>query len=524
MFSDNYIIECVSQYFSDAETIMVIGSHSTKTSNDLITDIDILITHKDYAFNKGFLAIDYNGIKVDFTIIPSVNFENFLLYEYNEGNTGIIYCLKYGKIIKDYNNKLAYYKEFATFLFDNRKNLLPFKEENFFFKATLLSKLAIDYKNRKIDSIETFIIFTQIVEVIMELELILNTGWSCAGKIKGRILSIIDPFLIKELMGLIKKCQTNNGKKEIQTLLDHYLDKYAQLIKNNKFNAYDFDCFYDSSLIIEIFSDDLLTDITNYCEINFKPNKYSLYALNKPYFKQTEYYNKILVIKANHKYLDIISAYLKIKRSENIRLLIPAKYPLIDVFNGGKAILNKSEELYSFLFQASSHQIVKSDKKNLVALNLLLVFSDNLNLADKSRKKFYEYLVDSWLSYSYDTDLIFHPEIKEVRISTIKKFEKLFFDEKKVFIGIFNSISSKDEVIFDWQKELNQKVATLQQYTINCKSTYIPKFEIDKCNFYNKNSASWYIFRKQLEVSFLILGINRSDWSYFAFIIKMLLL
>ena len=507
---------------------MIFGGQATNRFLDKSSDLDVIII-KDIGYPKSIQSLEIDGIKIDITIIPSINFDLFLLKEvYKENISAILHGLKVGRIVKDVNEQLHYYKDFASLLYDNIKQIKPYSPSRFVFLLQMSEKFILDYFKRDPALLESFILLNQIIDVIIDIELIFNLGWTTNGKTKARLLQVINPEVYISLSRIINIPEITQRKIALRVeVLEPHLTKYDEFLRNKKTIGITHNFFWDSKLAVRVSEKSVILKLCNLLKTKMY-SSLNLYFLYNPFYNS--HFHHILIIKGEYSLLE--AKILPILRKERLDTLLvqASEFPLTEIFNGGKCVFEASEAFYSYLCgeiinkNANERGILNEVDDSIVFISILFSYSMMYNESQEDLISFFTYLFDCWSGYAYNGHEISYDEIDYSKKKNADILNSLFLsqkDEMKVILDNITHYFSDNVCREEWQDKLIANLKELHRAVTN-SNRYVPEFELKLLSSYTKTTESdfWYICRKQFETVFYIFEINEKNWGYFSYICK----
>nr|WP_315032425.1 hypothetical protein [uncultured Chryseobacterium sp.] len=526
-----YVNQIVTQYFDGADAIMVFGSQAQQEILQPSSDLDIIII-KEIGYCRGVQDEWLAEVKTDITVLPSVNFDLILLKEFLSPQMSVtIHALCHGKIIKDKYGQLAEYKELATQLYQDKKEIVHQDIHQFATIVIALNTLINNYKAIQKSNLEYFLLFSHIVNNLIDLELWSVLGWSTYGKTKARILQRINPELASKLQDIVALPYTEEDKIEILDFLERQKEKYTEIYNNKKRAVLHCSFFWDQKLAIRIVEGYELEEFLEFIMPDIVKSNLEFYYLQAP-FKRDNDISNLVVIKGEQNSLQALENTIKSQRYLHPQFIQPSYFPLVQRFNGGAAILKVSEKFYSVFCDAivNTKRPGKKNKVNLsaidpnnLAINILIFysriqFSENID----TLSTFLNYLFDQWRAYAFDHPEKFLSEIPgssgRLTLAFKKHYEQQKGTLKQILNGINNCITGKESTA--WQNFLFHHLTILHKETNACQRE-VPSFDQIFIAGYHpqENASMWYILRKQFESIFLILGIDETDWSYLTYLV-----
>lgn len=530
--ANEFILKIVEKYFDSADAIMISGSQADNEYIDKSKDIDLLII-KNFGIFGGYQNLNLEGISIDVTIVSPVNLDVLLIKETDKDPlSALLHGISNGRIIYDKFGQLAHHKEFADFLYSNKKDFTIHPDINSAFSVKVLQKLYSDYQSQVHDSLLSFMVLSQLISRIIDLELTERLGGTMPGsnKIKTRIFETLEPETSKDLHFLINNSKTAEGKEILEKHINEtYLKKYHELIINDKSPSLKYNYFWNDKIALKTNSKQKITGIIQLLTEYVKNRKCHIYFQYSQYIRDKESPH-LLIIKGDYKFLSkVIVPILNNERTNNL-LIRAANFPLLERYNGGPDVLSASESFYSYLSESilsiggrNRCKKLSSIDKNNLAIIIMQMYSQIFELESKDLTAFFTYIFDYWFPYSYtrgDQSLEENQNFSKIRLN---KFETLYESQKEVLEYIFNEVNvclkglSKHSYLISLLKQLKM---------MNNKSRssvrYVPEFDCKMIMAYSdvKDSELWYIYRRQLESIFSVLDIDNSNWGYLAFLTK----
>ncbi len=511
----------MKKYFPEATSCMIIGSNAGREIYDTATDLDLIII-APVGYNSGVQNFPVMDTRADITILPRWNFELILLHELFSGRhtSSLLYAMESGEIIADSDGKMAGYQALAQTFQREKHNLFSFDPETFVEYALSAKKYLDDY-TRKTDVLESFFVRNKLVEVIVDMEMMINAGWTYNGKIKGRFLKALNPTMADHLTALLA---TENDALLKQSLIEwaaHYITGYQSLIKAYV-PKYQRQLFQEDRLMLR-FADraafeDCFARICALLNSDKQLRDIDVYVLYMP-FRVLNTYHFHIVLKGDPRLVEELLLPRLSQITGRFQYGQPGYQALLQQFFGGAEAMNACERLWAFLCRErySETGLIATTNTNAILLHILLLTGIASGYSRKIMLAFMEYLSECWMAYAATVPgqpyleqmgslKVTHQQFKAQltgQASAIAAYRVSFTDQWPAFTA--------EE---PWQKRLQEEAERLCS-SLGAITVTLPACEETVLQQYGYAEMTlWPVHRRQLEMVFSIFDMGERNWAF----------
>lgn len=385
----------IEKYHRSCDAAILFGSYSSGT-NIKTSDIDLAIIDQTINFTK-HSTFNYEGFQLDVVIFPLNKVVEILREDLHRKN-GMQVMLLNGIVLKDSEGLAENLLHFIKFLMP--KYYPRFSASEVATKRINITNALEDLEDPALNSIEKHLVINRILSNIFDLNLNDNACGHAAGKHKARLLKAFNKGLHNRYIDTLDQYIRNNDADQFKALIEEQLCRYGGKLTPKEF----INVIHEGARITITFYEQLIFHHLHEIADFFRSLKLHIrYA-----YIDVSGYVICLVSETliNYKNLELkLHKYFKVPMGIKFFKVNLDPQPLL--FSNAELVKIVEEELANFyerLYRESNLLKLLKDEKTAILLGLFIgsKLSIILNLEITVRRRFFEFVLNSWLPEAYD--------------------------------------------------------------------------------------------------------------------------